>query len=226
MKSFLDNILINDKRKNLTKLNKNYLFVVTVFFTALLISLFLVFGFNLGSYSVRPNWTKFSVNNLLQAIVNSFSHGNLQHCLLNTLCFFTAGIYLERKMGSFNFLIFLALEIVFTGFASATNDISLGWYGFSGANYGLYGFIIFEYISTLLFREKRDKYNIIYGAVMLGLIYFAMCFSGGTTSFVFEIYPYDLLNNLGHASGFVVGIFLGIIKMAYYFANRDFKEKK
>ena len=69
-----------------------------------------------------------------------------------------------------------------------------------------------EYIFTLLLRRKRDIINIVAGAVMLGLIYFAMCFNGGTSFIGFEWYPYDLLHNLAHASGFVAGLVLGIVE--------------
>ena len=83
---------------------------------------------------------------------------------------------------------------------------------FSGINYGLYGYIGIEYIFTLLQRRKRDLINVVAGAVMLGLIYFAMCFNGGISSIGFEWYHYDLLHNLAHASGFVAGLVLGIVE--------------
>ena len=176
------------------------------------IILYAVYGSETGDFSIRPVWGNFSVNNLFQAFVNSYTHSNWQHVLLNMLCFLIAGIYLERKKGSLPFLLFMLLMSLFTAFASGTNDISLGWYGFSGINYGLYGYIGIEYIFTLLQRRKRDIINIVAGAVMLGLIYFAMCFNGGTSSIGFEWYPYDLLHNLGHASGFVAGLVLGIVE--------------
>lgn len=105
----------------------------------------------------------------------------------------------------------MVLVVFFTGFASSANDISLRWHGFSGANYGLYGYIIIEYVFMLLQSRKRDKVNVVLGAVILCLIYLAMCFNGGTVSIGFEWYPYDLLHNLGHASGFFAGIVLGCV---------------
>lgn len=168
-------------------------------------------GRDTGDISVRPNWGRFSVNNLMQTVLNTFTHFNWQHTLLNMLCFLVAGMYLERKQGSFPFLLFMVLLIFFTGFASAANDISLSWKGFSGANYGLYGYIVIEYIFMLFQKRKRDLVNIVSGAVVLGLIYLAMCFNGGTSTIGFEWFPYDLLHNLGHASGFFAGIVSGCV---------------
>lgn len=56
-----------------------------------------VCGSDTGDFSVRPEWGSFSVNNLFQTLVNSYTHSNWQHTLLNMLCFLFAGIYLERK---------------------------------------------------------------------------------------------------------------------------------
>ena len=126
------------------------------------------------------------------------------------LCCFIAGLYLERKKGSLKFFLFVVILSLFTAFATCTNDVSLGWTGFSAMNFGLYGYIIVEYLLSLLQKEKRYLFNLISGGVVLALIYFAMCFSGGTSEVTFEWYPYDLLNNLGHASGFVAGFLFGL----------------
>ena len=63
-------------------------------------------------------------------------------------------------------------------------------------------------------KEKRNLFNIVFGAVVLALIYFAMCFCGGTSRVTFEWYPYDLLHNLGHASGFITGLVFGVYEQA------------
>lgn len=203
--------VLNDTRKNTTKRTANYFFVVTIAIILINVIIFATCGRDTGDISVRPNWGRFSVNNLMQTVLNTFTHFNWQHTLLNMLCFLVAGMYLERKQGSFPFLLFMVLLIFFTGFASAANDISLSWKGFSGANYGLYGYIVIEYIFMLFQKRKRDLVNIVSGAVVLGLIYLAMCFNGGTSTIGFEWFPYDLLHNLGHASGFFAGIVLGCV---------------
>ncbi|MCH5148050.1 MAG: rhomboid family intramembrane serine protease [Clostridiales bacterium] len=204
-------ICLDDKSKKLTVLNRNYVFVVTVFIVLLNIIVYAVHGSDTGEfYTYPPQWHTFSVKNLFQALVNSYTHANWQHTLLNMLCFFIAGLYVERKKGSLPFLLFMVMMSLFTAFASTTNDISLWWHGFSGINFGMYGYIFVEYIFTLCQKEKRYLFNIVFGAIVVGLIYFAMCFCGGTERVAFKWYPYDLLNNLGHASGIVAGLILGL----------------
>lgn len=201
-------IWLDEKNKKLTWWNRNYYFVTTVFITLLNIILFA--AWEKPHISVRPNWGTFSVTNLVQALINTYWHSNWQHVLLNMLCFFIAGLYLERKKGSLKFFLFVIVLSLFTAFASCTNDVSLAWTGFSGMNYGLYGYILIEYPFMFIQKENRHLFNIISGAVILALIYFAMCFCGGTSRVSFKWYPYDLLHNLGHASGFVVGLIFGL----------------
>ena len=204
-------ICLDDKGKKLTKLNRNYFFVVTVFIVLLNIIVYAVHGPDTGRFYIYPSdWGKFSVNNLFQALVNSYTHFNWQHTLLNMLCFFIAGLYIERKKGSLPFLLFMVIMSLFTAFATCTNDISVWWKGFSAVNYGLYGYIFVEYIFTLCQKGKRYLFNIVCGAVVVALIYFAMCFAGGTERVTFKIYPYDLLHNSGHASGIIAGLILGL----------------
>lgn len=209
-------ICLDDKSKKLTVLNRNYFFVVTVFIVLLNIIVYAVHGSNTGEFYTYPEWGTFSVNNLFQALINSYSHANWQHTLLNMLCFFIAGLYVERKKGSLPFLLFMVMMSLFTAFATCTNDISLGWHGFSAVNFGMYGYIYVEYIFTLCQKGKRYLFNIVFGAIVVGLIYFAMCFCGGTERVAFEWYPYDLLNNLGHASGMVAGLILGLYEQLSY----------
>lgn len=202
--------IIDDTGKKLTPATRNWFYAVTVLIALANILMFAVYGSDVPGISHRPGWGTFSVNNLLQALINTFSHANRQHVLLNMLCFVIAGSYLERKMGSLRFLLFMILLCFFMGLAVSANNIGFNWHGFSGANYGLYGYILLDYLFTLARRRTRTLFNIVYGAVIIALIYFAMCFSGGVSHIGFEWYPYDLLHNLGHASGFAVGLLLGL----------------
>lgn len=206
MKSY---VWLDEKSKRITWLNKNYFFVTTVFITLLNIIVYAVHSSDTGDFYVRPDWGSFSLNNLFQALVDSYTHANWQHCLLNMLCFFIAGIYLERKQGSLHFILFMIIMSLFTAFASCTNDDGIGAIGFSAVNYGLYGYILLEFPFAMIQKKTRYLFNIISGAVVIALIYFAMCFCGGTETVSFQWYPYDLLNNLGHASGFVTGLIFG-----------------
>ena len=156
---FLSSRILNDGCKCTTWRNANYCFAVTVAIVLLNIILYAVCGSDTGDFSMRYNWGNFSVNNLFQALVNSYTHSNWQHVLLNMLCFLFAGVYLERKKGSLPFLLFMALMSLFTAFAVCTNDISVAWRGFSGVNYGLYGYIGIEYICALTGEHPPSALN-------------------------------------------------------------------
>lgn len=205
MKSF---VWLDDKCKKLNYWNRNYYFVTTI--VIVLLNIILFAACEKPYIAVRSDWGSFSVINLVQALINTYWHLNWQHVLLNMLCFFIAGLYLERKKGSLKFFLFVVVMSFFTAFASCTNDVSLYWTGFSGMNYGLYGYILFEFLFTCIRRDRRSLFNILSGVVIVGLIYLAMCFSGGTSKISFEWYPDDLLHNLGHASGFVTGLIFGL----------------
>lgn len=218
-------IWLDDKNKNVNWLNRNYYFVVTVLIVLLNIIIYAVCGSKTGNFSVSPDWRRFSVANLFEALVNSYTHANWQHCLLNMLCFFVAGLYLERKRGSIDFLLYMFIMSIFTAFASCTNDISISAIGFSAVNFGLYGYMIIEYIFVLIDKESRYLFNVVHGAIVMALVYFAMCFNGGTSKVSFAWYPYDLLHNLGHASGFVVGLAFGIYEQVVNFISK-YKSKR
>lgn len=130
-------VWLHDRSKSTSLLNRNYFFITTVSIVLLNIIIYASCGSATGHYAERPLWNKFSVVNLFQALVNSYTHANWQHTLLNMLCFFVAGLYLERKTGSLKFLMFLFIMSLFTAFATTANDVSLGWHGFSAVNYGL-----------------------------------------------------------------------------------------
>ena len=160
-------------------------------------------------------WTAFlHFETLLYSFSNSFNHLSLQHMLLNVLCFFVCGLYLERKIGSIKFALLVLMMAFFASATVSTNHLSVRWKGFSIVNYGLYAYIIIDYVFS--FRQTNNtKFNVILGAIVLALIYLAMCFSGNTSSFGFKWYPYDLLNNIGHYSSALAGLALGLtIKLA------------
>ena len=204
-------IFLNDDKKSIKWYSRNYFFAVT--FTIVIINFIVFFTYGSppgGVIYKQPEWNSFSITNLLIAMSHCYMHLGSQHCALNMLCFFVAGIYLERKTGSLRLLALVIVMTAFTAFATAANYISLRAIGFSGVNYGIYGFIITDYLFMLFEREKRSMFNIISGAIVLALIYFAMCFNGGTSTVSFVPYPYDLTHNIGHASGFVVGLLVGL----------------
>ena len=75
-------------------------------------------------------------------------------------------------------------------------------------------------------KVKRNKINIILGAVVLFIEYFASCFFdtiGGGKGFT--IIPYQLVCNIGHMIGFIVGvIFALVVCLAQLNINRNVKQ--
>ena len=57
---------------------------------------------------------------------------------------------------------------------------------------------------------RRHSHEVL-GGIVIALIYFAMCFSGGTSTVSFAPYPYDLLHNLGHGTGFFTGTIVALL---------------
>ena len=205
--------VIDDGAKNLRWWNRNYFYAVTL---AVVLVNIILYGVLDGSWQhaygdPRHAWYgHLSYDNFVRVFLNSFSHANWQHVLLNMLCFFICGLYLERKMGTLPFLGRVFVLTFFSALATTAMDLSLNWHGFSAANFALYGYIIVDYPFT--FRKRtRTLFNVIAGAVMLGLIYFAACFDGGTAQVSFRWYPYDFLTNTGHYSGFAAGVIIGLL---------------
>lgn len=142
---------------------------------------------------------------------DAFEHSNLQHVLLNMLCFAICGLYLERKTGSLGILGLVIFSAFISGIACTCNNLSVGSHGFSGVNYFLYAYIIFDFFFNLR-KGKRDKTNNMLGIIVILFIYVAMCFSGGVTEFSFKFYPHDLMYNSGHYSSFLIGCVISLFK--------------
>lgn len=174
------NIFLDDGTKRVTKRNRNYFFAATllIVFVNFFLYFFPVVGPSLTD--TRSDWDTFSVVNLFEAFLSAYTHAGFQHCSLNMLCFLIAGAYLERKQGTFRFPALVIVLSFFAEFATTANYLSLKHVGFSGVNYALYAYIMIDYIFVLARKQKRDRFNVIAGIVLLALIYFAMCFSGGT----------------------------------------------
>ena len=100
-------------------------------------------------------------------------------------------------------------------------------HGFSNVNYALYGFILIEYIFSLLSfvysyvkKNKGDLFEIIFGAIIVGLIILAFFFDGGTTGFSFASYPYDLMQDV-HWPGLLIGVMTAVfLKIEYVTVSR------
>ena len=195
----------NDKNKNLKWWNRNYLYIGTIIVIAVNILLFWRCGDSWETEKVvldgMWHWTdRFYFEPTKLTFLNAFSHSNWQHVLLNMLSFTLCGIYLERKMGTFGILGLVAFGAYVSGVAITANDLSVFWHGFSGVNYFLYAYVLFDYVFSFS-KHKRNTTNIILGAIVLAFIYVAMCFNGGVEAIKFEIYPHDLMYNCAHYCG-------------------------
>jgi len=222
--------MFNEDYKKTSPVWKNYFFVTTVFIIMLNIIIHAWAqgwqwrAFDTSQNHLRNLWTDtLNFTNITISFFNSFDHLNWQHTMLNMLCFFVCGLYLERKKGSLKFFLLVIAMAFFTSIAISANNASPSWRGFSGVNFGLYLYIFVDY--GFSFRENRkiltskfhNRFDFIFGTVVLALIYFAMCFSGGTHSFSFRWYPYDLFNNMGHYSGALTGLILALtLKIAKF----------
>ena len=217
--------IIDDNSKKLHWWNRNYFFACTIAVVLVNILLYGLCGNNWESQfkgSSGATWGNvLDFKNFVRAFMNSYSHSNWQHVLLNMLCFFIYGIYLERKEGTLPLLVLVFMMTFFSAVSISANDQSVGWHGFSGVNFAFYGYVIVDFI--FVFRKRtRTPFNIISGIVILGLIYFAACFCGGTSTVEFKWYPYDFMHNMGHYSGFVAGVFLGVlIHLCRFKAERE-----
>ena len=221
---------IDDKSKNVKWWNRNYFYAGTIIIIAINIMLFAFAGNDWESIVPIDNeghWEDvFYFDVVLRAFLNSFSHANWQHVLLNMLCFAGVGFYLERKTGSFGILFLVIISAFFSSIAVSANDLGVYWHGFSGVNYFLYAYSLIDYIFSFQ-KSKRNRTNIILGGIILALIYLAMCFNGGTSEFGFEWYPYDLMHNLGHYTSFLAGLIFGItIKLIQCFERNNCKIKQ
>lgn len=213
-------------------LNRNYFFLGTVLIVLLniLIHAYVhkkpweILGIDYHTSSHRSDVFFFGYT--FCAFLDSFFHSNWQHTLLNMLCFFIAGIYLERKKGTFLFVLFVAFSSYISAIAMGTNALSIYHAGFSGVNYFIYAIIIFDYVFSFQ-KHRKNKINTVYGGIVVALIYVAMCFNGGTERVSFSfIIPYDLMYNDYHYSSFLAGIIIGAFtEIIKYFTQKTTLEQ-
>lgn len=220
---------IDDGSKKLHWWNRNYFFAGTL----------LVVLINILVQAYASDWEWFyelaeksqsmtawhkvlSFENLFLHFASAFMHLNWQHALLNMLCFLICGGWLERRKGTFPLLGLVFVMAWMTDTFAGANSLTTRTFGYSCANYGFYAYAILDYIFLLLRKEERTLPNVISGAVLIGLIYFAACFSGGTSDISFKWFPYDFMHNMGHYSGFFAGALLGAtVQIAKLIARKE-----
>lgn len=231
--------VLDDKDKRLKWWNRNWFFAATV--VVIVVNLLIYFfandwqfkAFPISNDNWRPenHWTDvLYFTPTWRSFFSSFSHANVQHVCLNMLCFFVTGIYLERKYGSISLFLTVIIAAYLSAVAINANNLRANGHGFSGVNYFLYAYIIVDYVFYFIKNKKRNKVTTIFGGVVVGLIYLASCFNGGTEKFSFSWYPYDLSHNTAHYSSFFMGlvvtIALKLVQMkTRWQTNRELQEQ-
>ena len=207
VKKVISNCL-DDNTKAKSKLNKNYFFITTIFFIALNILIYAFFKTDL-SYKYRvvsQDWNSIlNFKCLFSAIINNISHGSWEHVLLNMFpVFFITSIYLERKFGSVKHFLIILLSIIVSAAFVSGNHQDLGYVGWSCVNSALMGFFIISYFFSLNKREKTNG-NLIYGTITFICVFVFLWWK------IWEVDASDdLIRNMGHYSGFLAGIIIGL----------------
>ena len=203
---------IDDDTKKLHWWNRNYFFAGTLLVVLINILIHAITPKHLWflQWKTGGAWdAELSFSNLCKHFVSAFLHSNWQHVLLNMLCFLICGAWLERRKGTLPLLgLVFAMAWISEAFIGA-NSLHTGSVGYSGVNYAFYAYAIVDY--CFLFRKERTKINVISGAILMALIYFAACFAGGTSTVTFCWYPYDFMHNMGHYSAFLGGAIVGVM---------------
>ena len=211
---------IDDKNKNLNFWNRNYFYAGTLIFIVVNILLFAFLGYNFANNIGGGHvWNGvFDVSNIFRSFVNVFVHGNWKHVLLNMLCFLFCGLYIERKVGTFNFLLLILGFSFLAGNITSAARNTVSHYGASGLVYFCYAYIIIDFIFSLFQKDEKNKTNLILGIIILVVIYVAMSF-GSSPTLTFKFYPYDLIYNAAHYSSFFAGIVVSLMIKVPQFIN-------
>ncbi len=220
--------VIDDKsKKKLNWWNRNYFFIGALLVIA---ANLLIFAFandwyvNLFKVEGGDHWNDiFYFTPTLLTFFSSFSHASWQHVLLNMLCFLVAGIYIERKRGSISTILLVVFAAFISALAITTNALSVGSVGFSGVNYFLYAYIIIDYLFSFQ-KTERNKFNTIFGGIVLVIIYLATCYNESLAEFAFTWYPHNLIHNLAHYSSFIAGLIVCfVISFVRFMTRREIK---
>lgn len=188
---------------------RNYFYIGTLLFILLNIILFAC-SF-VPSRTINRVWSEFDLTNLFVSFLNIFGHKSWEHVLHNSLMLAVGGLYVERKTGTFSFLLLiLGFSFIGGGMLSACAN-SFAWRGSSVVWFALWGYILVDYIFSFQ-KHKRNKTNIILGVIILFIEYIRSGFYdkvGGGIGW--SLIPHQLVYNAGHYVGLIVGIIFALI---------------
>ena len=201
---------IDVENKKVSKWNRNYFWLVSIVYIILNITLYAIFKHNniLWKYE-ETKWNVFNgLKDLFISIGNLYTHTSWGHVLRNMLAFAISAFYIERKIGSLNFLgLILLMSIISSPMVSMY--VGLRWAGSSVIYFAVWGYVIVDYIFSLG-KNTRTQTNVILGGIVIGLKYIGSCLTDniiGTNIFL----PIHLIYNAGHYFGFIVGILLALV---------------
>lgn len=201
---------IDIENKKVSKWNRNYFWIVSITYIVLNISLYAVFKNNniLWKYE-DVKWNVFNgFKDLFISIGNLYTHNDWAHVLRNMLAFSFSAFYIERKIGSLNFLgLILLMSIISSPLVSMY--VGLRWAGSSVIYFGVWGYVIIDYLFSLN-KNDRSKTNLIIGAIVILCKYIGSCLTENIVD-TNIIVPIHLIYNAGHYFGFIVGILIALV---------------
>lgn len=201
---------VDIENKKVNKINRNYFWVVTVFYIVFNIAIFAIFKNNNLLWKFQnTKWGVFNgLKDLFISIGNLYTHNDWGHVLRNMLAFAISAFYIERKIGSLNFLgLILLLSILSSPLVSMY--VGLNWAGSSVIYFAIWGYVIVDYLFSLK-KSTRTKTNLIIGGVVIFCKYIGSCLTENiidTNIFI----PIHLIYNAGHYFGFLIGIIVSLL---------------
>lgn len=205
-------VIDDASKKPLKWWNRNYFYVATIIIIAVNIVIYATVKspFTHLAGDRNPGWgDMLNITNITRGFLDAFAHADWGHVLGNMVCFLGIGLYIERKWGSLKLLISIPLLAFIDGIVTIGNSLGIDFVGFSGMLYIFYAFIIVDYIFSFQ-KRYRNRTNIIWGAITLGLIYLAMC-NVDFLTFSFKWWPIDFFTNMGHYAIFYIGIVIALL---------------
>jgi GlpG protein len=128
---------------------------------------------------------------------SALPHGGAVHLIFNVIWLWVLGTRLEETLGHVTtFIIMLVLAV---GSAAAEYAFFVGGIGLSGVVYGIVGCLLVLAREDRRFRDAIDKRTL----VLFG-VWFVLCV-------IFTVTDVMPIGNVAHASGFVLGIFIGYV---------------
>ena len=198
----------DDKSKKVTKWNRNYCFLGTILYLAVF---WILFALDVNiTLKEAKNWSAFNLTNLWISFARVFLHLSFSHILHNSIMIAVGGMFVERKIGTFKCLLLLLAFSFVGGAMTVAGAWSFSWRGSSIVWFALYGYILVDYLFSFQ-KDRRNKTNIILGAIVLVVEYIRSGFFDNVDGSIgWGIVPYQLIYNVGHYVGFIVGVIFAL----------------